>query len=70
VTAARPEWAPVVSRLCAVRGIASLTGLGLAVEIGDWERFTGSSIGTYLGLVPFGVLFRAEPRAGADHQDR
>jgi transposase len=52
VTAARPEWAPIVSRLCAVRGIATLTGLGLAVEIGDWTRFDGSSIGAYLGLVP------------------
>ena len=51
-TAADPRWAPVVSRLCAVRGIATLTGLGLAVEIGDWDRFTGSSIGAYLGLVP------------------
>jgi transposase len=51
-TAARPEWAPIVSRLGAVRGVATLTGLGLAVEIGDWDRFTGSSIGAYLGLVP------------------
>ena len=51
-TAATPQWAPVVSRLCAVRGIATLTGLGLAVEIGDWDRFTGASIGAYLGLVP------------------
>ena len=52
VTAATPQWAPIVSRLCAVRGIATLTGLGLAVEIGDWDRFTGASIGAYLGLVP------------------
>jgi transposase len=51
-TATRPEWAPIVSRLGAVRGVATLTGLGLAVEIGDWDRFTGSSIGAYLGLVP------------------
>jgi transposase len=51
-TAARPEWAPVVSRLGAIRGVATLTGLGLAVEIGDWDRFTGASIGAYLGLVP------------------
>jgi transposase len=58
-TAARPEWAPMVSRLCAVRGIATLTGLGLAVEIGDWDRFTGASIGAYLGLVP------AESSSGA-----
>jgi transposase len=35
-----------------VRGIATLTGLGLAVEIGDWDRFDGASIGAYLGLVP------------------
>jgi transposase len=52
LTAAQPRWAPIVSRLCAVRGIATLTGLGLAVEMGDWDRFTGSSIGAYLGLVP------------------
>jgi transposase len=51
-TAARPQWAPVVSRLCAIRGIATLTGLGLAVEIGDFDRFTAASIGGYLGLVP------------------
>ena len=36
----------------AIRGIATLTGFGLAVEIGDWDRFTGASIGAYLGLVP------------------
>ena len=29
-----------------------LTAFGLAVEIGDWTRFTGSTIGAYLGLVP------------------
>jgi transposase len=51
-TAADSQWAPIVNRLCAVRGIATLTGLGLAVEIGDWERFDGASIGAYLGLVP------------------
>ena len=52
VTAADRLWAPIVNRLCAVRGIAALTGLGLAVEIGDWDRFDGASIGAYLGLVP------------------
>ncbi len=51
-TAATPTWAPIVSRLGAIRGIATLTGFGLAVEIGDWDRFTGASIGAYLGLVP------------------
>jgi transposase len=50
--AARPQWAPMVARLGAIRGISTLTGLGLTVEIGDWHRFTGASIGAYLGLVP------------------
>ena len=50
--AAQPQWAPLVARLACLRGISTLTGLGLAVEIGDWSRFTGSTIGAYLGLVP------------------
>jgi len=33
-------------------GIQLTTGFGLAVEIGDRTRFTGSSIGSYLGMVP------------------
>ena len=36
---------PVVRRLCCLRGISTLTGFALAVEIGDWHRFTGNSIG-------------------------
>ena len=47
-----PAWSPMVARLGCLRGIDTLTALGLAVEIGDWRRFTGSSIGAYLGLVP------------------
>lgn len=39
-------------RLSCLRGISTLTGFALAVEIGDWSRFTGASIGAYLGLVP------------------
>lgn len=50
--AADSEFTPVVNRLCCVRGIATLTAFGLAVEIGDWHRLTGRSIGAYLGLVP------------------
>ncbi|MGC3021977.1 transposase [Brevibacterium sp. FAM 24630] len=34
------------------RGISVVTGFGLAVAIGDWTRFTGSTIGSYLGLTP------------------
>ena len=50
--AADPAWSPMVTRLSCLRGVSTLTGFALAVEIGDWSRFTGSSIGTFLGLVP------------------
>jgi transposase len=43
---------PVTRRLCCLRGISTLTGFALAVEIGDWNRFTGASLGSYLGLTP------------------
>jgi transposase len=46
------EFTPVMRRLSCLRGISTLTGFALAVEIGDWERFTGAGIGAYLGLVP------------------
>ncbi|TNB67233.1 IS110 family transposase [Arthrobacter sp. BB-1] len=45
-------YTPVVRALQCLRGISTLTAFGLAVEIGDWDRFTGSTIGAYLGLVP------------------
>ena len=50
--AAQSAFTPVVCRLGCLRGVATLTAFGLAVEIGDWHRLTGSSIGAYLGLVP------------------
>lgn len=50
--AADGPWTPMVHRLGCLRGISTLTAFALAVEIGDWDRFTGASIGPYLGLVP------------------
>jgi transposase len=50
--AADSEFTPIVHRLGCLRGVATLTAFGLAVEIGDWHRLTGRSIGAYLGLVP------------------
>lgn len=50
--AADSEFTPVVDRLGCLRGVSTLTAFGLAVEIGDWQRLTGRSIGAYLGLVP------------------
>ena len=50
--AARSEFTPMVHRLGCLRGISTLTGFALAVEIGDWSRFTGNTIGSFVGLVP------------------
>jgi transposase len=52
VMAADCEFTPVLRRLGCLRGIGTLTGLALAVEVGDWERFTGKTIGSFIGLVP------------------
>jgi transposase len=46
------SYTPVVTRLGCLRGVATFTAFALAVEIGDWQRLTGRSIGAYLGLVP------------------
>ncbi len=50
--AAESEFSPVLHRLGCLRGVGTLTGFALAVEIGDWERFTGNTIGSFVGLVP------------------
>jgi transposase len=46
------EFTPVVRRLACLRGVSTLTAFALAVEIGDWHRFTGNTIGSFVGLVP------------------
>ncbi|MEU4288395.1 IS110 family transposase [Kribbella sp. NPDC026596] len=46
------QFTPLVRRLGCLRGIATLTGFALAVEIGDWHRFTGNTIAAFVGLVP------------------
>ena len=50
--AADSEFTPLVHRLCCLKGVSTLTGFALAVEIGDWHRFTGNTIGSFVGLVP------------------
>ncbi len=50
--AADSEFTAITRRLCCLRGVSTLTGFALAVEIGDWARFSGASIGAYLGLTP------------------
>jgi transposase len=50
--AADSEFTPIVRRVSCLRGVNTLTGLALAVEIGDWNRFTGNTVGSFVGLVP------------------
>ena len=50
--AADSEFTPIIRRLGCLRGISTLTGFALAVEIGDWTRFSGASIGAFVGLTP------------------
>jgi transposase len=54
INAVAADWqfTDVVIRLGCLRGVSTLTAFGLAVEIGNWQRLTGRSIGAYLGLVP------------------
>jgi len=56
-----PRWAACVSRLECLRGVGTLTAFALCVEIGDWHRLTGATIGAYLGLVP------SESQSGTRH---
>ena len=50
--AADSEFTAMVRRLGCLRGVSTLTGFALAVEIGEWHRFTGNTIGSFVGLVP------------------
>ena len=69
--AADPAWSPMVRRLSCLRGVSTLTAFALAVEVGDWTRFTGNTIGAFLGLVPTERAFlRCQPQPGLDHQGR
>jgi transposase len=45
--------AHTVARLRCLRGIDTLTALGLCSEIGEWERFDHpDQLASYLGIVP------------------
>ena len=46
-------WAQTVARLRCLRGIDTLTAVGLCAEIGDFDRFAGAGqLASYLGVVP------------------
>ena len=63
--AADGEFTPVVRRLSCLRGVSTLTAFALAVEVGGWDRFTGSTIGSYLALVPSEYSLGASRLQGA-----
>ena len=73
IMATGSQYAPVVARLGCLRGIGTLTGFALAVEIGDWHRMTGRTIGAFVGLTPAEYssgtsrsLWVRSPRPGTD----
>jgi len=46
-------WAQTIARLRCLRGIDTLTAVGLCAEIGDFERFgRAGQLASYLGVVP------------------
>ena len=48
-----PQWAALVGRLRCLRGISTLTAVGLVAEIGDFSAFTRPKhLASFLGLVP------------------
>ena len=63
--------AHTVARLRCLRGIDTLTAVGLCAEIGEWERFDHpDQLSAYLGIVPFEHTTGAATTAGVDHQGR
>ena len=51
--AAEPAFAPLVARLRCLRGIDTLTALGIATEVGDFTRFASAEeFMSFVGLVP------------------
>lgn len=58
--------APTIARLRCLRGVDTLTALGLCAEIGAWERFDHpDQLASYLGIVPCEHTTGAQRRLGA-----
>ena len=64
-------WEAQVGRLRCLRGVETVTAVGLCAEIGDFERFArAEQLMSYLGLVPSEVNDREHASAWVDHEDR
>ena len=58
--------ADTVARLRCLRGIDTLTAVGLCAEIGEWERFDHpDQLASYLGIVPCEHTTGAQRRLGS-----
>ena len=64
-------WVVQVGRLRCLRGVDTLTAVGLCAEIGDFERFArAEQLMSYVGLVPSESTTGQQRRLGCDHEDR
>jgi transposase len=64
------ELSPLVTNLQALKGFQLITAAGVAVEIGDLQRFHNPcQLMAYLGLVPSEHSTGEGKRRGGDHQD-
>jgi transposase len=58
--------APTIARLRCLRGIDTLTALGLCSEVGEWERFDHpDQLASYLGIVPSEHTTGSQRRLGS-----
>jgi transposase len=63
---ASSPWQPQIARLRCLRGIDTLTAVGLCAEIGDFERFArAEQLMSYVGLVPSESTTGTQRRLGA-----
>ncbi len=59
-------WAQTIARLRCLRGLDTLSAVGLCAEIGDWERFERpGQLMSYLGVVPSENSSGQQRRQGA-----
>jgi transposase len=70
-TAEREPWAQLVAQLRCLRGIDTLTALGIVCEVGDFSRFeTAEEFMGFTGLVPSERASGERRKAGLDHEIR
>jgi transposase len=64
--AANGPWAPVVARLRCLRGVDTLTAVGLVAEVGDFAAFDRpAQLASYVGLVPSETSTGSRRRQGS-----